>query len=160
MMAKATVRRRDHVRRVLAAQSPLQHPPLRWWHGLLLALSAVLGWLAIRAPGLLADIAAYPVADWQAFVLARGTVIILAAYALVFVRSYHWLAGVGMTCTVVGLSLRVGLGQVTQEPLSVGFVLLLAALAALPVRIIIRPNERDVIRQLRERLARQENHDH
>ncbi|PJI52967.1 hypothetical protein CTI14_35085, partial [Methylobacterium radiotolerans] len=96
---------------------------------------------------MLADLASIPVGDWRAFVLARGTVIILAVYALAFVRTYHALVGVGMTLTVAGLGLRIGLGQVTQEPLSLGFALLLLALAVLPVRVIVRPNQDDVIRR-------------
>jgi hypothetical protein len=50
--------------------------------------------------------------------------------------------------------LRIGLGQVTQEPLSLGFTLLLLALAVLPIRVIVRPNQDDTIRQQAEELAR------
>ena len=146
--------RREHLRRALAAQSPLQHPLLRWWHLALLLLSATLGWAAIQAPGALADLAAYTIGDWQAFVQAQGTVIILAAYALVFVRSYHALTGLGLIATILGLSLRIGMGQVTEEPLTVGYVLLLLALAATPVRVIVRPNESDVVRQQAEEIRR------
>ena len=146
--------RREHLRRALAAQSPLQHPPLRWWHVLLFVLASALGWLAIRAPGLLADMAAYPVGGWHAFVQARGAVIILATYALVFVRSYHALTGLGLIATILGLSLRIGMGQVTEEPLTVGYVLLLLALAATPVRVIVRPNGSDVVRQQAEEIRR------
>ena len=144
--------RREHLRRALAAQSPLQHPPLRWWHLALLLLSATLGWAAIQAPGALADLAAYTIGDWQAFVQAQGTVIILAVYALVFVRSYHPLTALGLIATVLGLSLHIGLGQVTEEPLTLGYLLILIGIAIPPVRIIVRPNQDDVIRQLRERL--------
>lgn len=144
--------RLEHLRRALAAQSPLQRPPLRWWHLALLLLSATLGWAAIQAPGALADLAAYTIGDWQAFVLVRGTVIILAVYALVFVRSYHWINAVGLVCSIVGLSLGIGPGQITQEPLTLGYLLILIGIAIPPVRIIVRPNQDDVIRQLRERL--------
>lgn len=141
-----TQTRRERVRRLVAAQAPWQHPRFRIWHLLGLLLAAVLGWLAIRAPGVLADVAAYPVADWQAFVLARGTIILLAVYALVFVRSYHPLTGLGLLATVVGLSLRIGLGQVTQEPLTAGYLALLLALLVPPVRVIARPNDTDRLR--------------
>ncbi len=154
-MARTITRRgHDHVRRVLAAQSPLQHPPLRWWHVLLFVLASALGWLAIRAPGLLADMAAYPVGDWQAFVQAQGTVIILATYALVFVRSYHLMTALGLIATILGLSLRIGLGQVMEEPLTAGHVLLLLALGAAPVRVIVRPNGSNVVRQQAEEIRR------
>jgi succinate dehydrogenase hydrophobic anchor subunit len=120
----------------------------------LLMVAMTLGWAAGRAPGLLADLSSIPVGDWRVFVLARVSVIILAVYALVFVRTYHALVGVGMALTVAGLGLRIGLGQVTQEPLSLGFTLLLLALAVLPIRVIVRPNQDDTIRQQAEELAR------
>lgn len=134
------------VRRAFAAHSPLNpHPPVRWWHALILAFAVVLGWFAIQAPAALADIAAHPLGDWRAFILARGTVVILAVYALVFVRAYHPLVGVALLATVTGLGLRIGLGQVTQESLTVGYSLLLVALAIMPIRVIIRPNADEVL---------------
>ena len=130
------------------------HAPFRLWHAALLLLALLLGWAAIRAPGVLADLSSIPVGDWRAFVLARGTVIILAVYALVFVRPANLLVLAGLMFTFAGLSLRIGLGQVTQEPLSLGFTLLLLALAVLPVRVIVRPNQDDTIRQQAEELER------
>lgn len=141
-------------RRVKRSEPTYPHAPLRWWHVGLLLMAVIVGWAAVRAPGVLADLASIPVGDWRAFVLARGTVIILAVYALAFVRTYHALVGVGMTLTVAGLGLRIGLGQVTQEPLSLGFALLLMALAVLPIRVIVRPNQDDVIRRQAAELAR------
>lgn len=156
--------RSNRIKRTLAAHNPLQpHPPVRWWHALVLAFAGVLGWFAIQAPAALADLAAHPLGDWRAFILARGTVVILAVYALVFVRAYHPLVGAAMICTVAGLGLRIGLGQVTQEPLTVGYSLLLLALAIMPIRVIIRPNadellasQADTIRALTARVAQLE----
>ncbi|MCD0155996.1 hypothetical protein [Deinococcus sp. 6GRE01] len=139
---------------------------MRWWHALILVVAMVLGWFAIQAPAALADMAAHPVGDWRAFVMSRGTVVILAVYALVFVRSYHPLVGVAMICTVAGLGLRIGLGQVTQEPLTIGYSLLLVSLAIIPIRVIIRPNADDLlatqtttIRTLTARIAELEGQD-
>jgi multisubunit Na+/H+ antiporter MnhF subunit len=47
----------------------------------------------------------------------------------------------------------VGLNQVTEEPLSLGFALLLLALGLIAVRVIIRPNAEDTVRMLQERLG-------
>lgn len=146
MRSPTTRTRHERITRAIAAQNPFQHPPLKWWHVLLAVLSVALGYLAIRAPGLLADVASHPVADWRVFVLTRGTIIILSVYVLLFVRSYHPVAGFGLVATITGLSLRIGYNQVTEAPLDVGFLILLLALAVLPVRIIIRPNAEDVAR--------------
>ncbi|AWT34506.1 hypothetical protein DM785_02305 [Deinococcus actinosclerus] len=116
-------------------------------------LIVLLGYFAINAPAALADAAAHPLADWRAFVLARGTVALLAVYALVGVRSYHPLVGAGLVATILGMGLRIGLGQVTQEPLSVGYALLLLALSVLPIRVIIRPNADDRLRVQDELIA-------
>jgi hypothetical protein len=155
MMPKVTTTqtRRNRVRRAIAAQNPLQHPPLRWWHLMAAVIILALAWLAVRAPGLLADVASYPLAGWETFVIVRCTVIILSAYALLFVRSYHPLIGFGLFVTAAGLLLRVGLNQVTEEPLSLGFALLLLALGLIAVRVIIRPNAEDTVRMLQERLG-------
>lgn len=143
----------ERIRRAVAAQAAPTHAPLRPWHIVLFVVTLALGWLAIRAPGLLADVAAYPLADWQWFGRVRWAVIILATYALVFVRAYHPVVGLGMAATILGLGVRIGLGQITEEPLTVGHALLLLALVTLPVRVITRPNDAELIRQLRERLG-------
>lgn len=144
---------RSSVRAAIRAQSPLQHPRFRWWHALALVLSGLLGYLAIQAPASLADLAAHPLGDWRAFVLARGTVAILAIYALVFVRSYHPLVGAGLVATILGMGLRIGLGQVTEEPLTWGYACLLLALSVLPIRVIIRPNADDRLRVQDEQIT-------
>lgn len=145
-------RRREALRRAWASHNPLTaHPPLRWWHGALLLGILSLSYVTIQAPGVLADLAGLRIADWEWFVRARSTVIILCAFALVGVRSYRPLIGAGMVLTIVGLSLRLGNNQLTQEPLTLGFALLLLALAVVPVRVIIRPNPDDLIVQYQER---------
>lgn len=141
-------------RRVKRSEPTYPHAPFRWWHGLIFLLALVLGWLAIRAPGLLADVSSIPVGDWRMFVLLRGTVIILAVYSLVFVRTYHAVIGAGMVFGFVGLSLRIGWGQVTQEPLSLGLLFTLLSLAVVPIRVIVRPNQDDVIRRQAAEIAR------
>lgn len=140
--------RRERTRRILAAQNPLQHPPMTARHVVGLVMVIALAWIAVAAPGPLADVSRATVGGWEAFVLARLTVIFLCGYALFFVRSYHWIVAVGLTLTIVGLCLRIGVGQITGEPLTVGFSLLLLALVSLPLRIIVRPNDRDRIRTL------------
>lgn len=154
MNAKTNRRARtDALRRAWAAHNPLQaHPPLRWWHGVILALAVFLMALAVLAPGVLSDLASTPIADWRWFVRARSTVIILCLVALVGVRAYHWLIGVAMVLSVAGMCLRIGLGQMTQEPLTLGFALLLLALAIIPVRVILRPNDTDLITQQAEEI--------
>lgn len=145
--------RREALRRAWAAHNPLTvHPPLRWWHGALLLGLLGLSSLTIQAPGVLADLAGIRVADWEWFVRGRSTIIILCAIALIGVRSYRPLIGLGMVMTVVGLSLRLGNNQMTQEPLTLGFALLLLALAVVPIRVIIRPNPDDLIAQLSEQV--------
>lgn len=146
----------DRLVRTLAAHNPLQHPPLRWWHGLMLALAVLLGWLVNVAPVLMADLSSLVVADWKSSVLLRSTIILLSVYALVFVRSYHPLIGLALSLAALGGAARVGVVQTTEEPLTLGAALVLGALLLIPIRVIIRPNDSDLIAQLSERAERAE----
>ncbi|GAA4015762.1 hypothetical protein GCM10022631_30000 [Deinococcus rubellus] len=124
---------------------------MRWWHITALLGVLLLGAAAIHIPGVLADAGSYPLAGWQAFVMAREAVVIFSLYALVFVRSYTPLIGFGLLVSIIGLLLRLGITQITHEPLTVGYALLLVALCVLPVRVIVRPNDNDRIKALEMR---------
>ncbi|UWX64207.1 hypothetical protein [Deinococcus rubellus] len=147
-MEKTTPRVSRNLTALRTPSTDLHHPPLRWWHTLMLVSVLALGALAIRAPGVLADIGSVVVADWRVFIMVRETVVIFSLYALVFVRSYTPLVGFGLLASCVGLLLRLGITQVTHEPLSLGYLVILITLCVLPVRVIVRPNDTDRIKAL------------
>lgn len=126
------------LRRFTRAHSPLQPPKFNRWHGLTMLILGLLLWGQQNVPGVMADWSGLIVGNWQAGILARVTVIALLAYALLFVRTAHILAYLGMLLAAAGICFRLGDIRITHEPLTLGFALSLLGIALVAVRIITR----------------------
>jgi len=133
-----TTVRNDRLRRFTRAHNPLQPPSFTFWHGLTTLILAALLWGQQSIPGVMADYSGVVIGDWQAGILARVTVIAVLAYALVLVRTAHWLAYLGMLWAAAGICLRLGDIRITHEPLTLGFALGLFGIALIAIRIVLR----------------------
>jgi len=138
MATKALPTSEDRLRRFTRAHSPLQPPRFNFWHGLTTLILAALLWGQQSIPGVMADYSGVVIGDWQAGILARVTVIALLTYALVLVRTAHWLAYLGMLGAAAGICLRLGDIRITHEPLTLGFALSLLGIALIAIRIVLR----------------------
>lgn len=125
------------------------------WHGLGLFACALLFFGQQNAPGLLADLSAYPVGDWQVGIYARLTTLFLAGIAVFAVRAMHPGMYLALGLEITYLCLRLGETRISQEPLTLAFACVLLAFGVISVRIIIRPNEYEQARH-----GPEEQHDH
>lgn len=148
-----TVNRREYARRVIAASPAYPSNPLRPWQLITAPLLGLLVWLAVTAPGAMSDLASLPLGDWRWFVGVRVTVILMCGMALFVVRGHPPLLTAAMLLTAVGLTFRIGVGQTLEEPLTLGFALLMLALITLPIGVIVRPNAADRLRAAAARVA-------
>ncbi len=117
------------------------------WHGLSLLACALLFFGQQNMPGLLADLSAFPVGDWQVGIYARLTTLFLAGIAVFAVRAMHPGMYVAMGLEITYLCLRLGETRISQEPLTLSFTCVLLAFSVISVRIIIRPNEYEQARR-------------
>lgn len=125
--------------------------PWRWWHSVAATVAIPLLLAAVAAPGLLADVENLLVSGSPTPVTAlRAAVALLAGVAFFAVRSYGWFTGLILFGTIVLQALRIGQGQATAEPLDAGLLLQLAILGAIPVNVILRPNQSDNEARVRE----------
>lgn len=119
--------------------------PWRWGQVAALPLVLLLAYLDAKAPGVLSDLNALVLtADWHVTLAFRTGLVVLCVVAYFLIRAYHPLTGAALLLTILGQAMRLGTTQASEEPLTMGTLVLLVALAMIPARVIVRPNEADL----------------
>ncbi|MDO4264605.1 MAG: hypothetical protein Q4C67_10450 [Deinococcus sp.] len=131
-------------------------PPFSRWHlaGLLIAL--VLGVALLYAPGLLADVGRLPLGDSLAAIYARLTALFLIVVALFVARSMHPLTALVLWLGLISVGFRLGEVRMTGEPLTLAFTAAVLAFSLTAIRVIVRPNETDIIAEQQRRIGQLE----
>lgn len=135
--------RRESARRIIAARDDFPDYPLKTWHIVVASLIAVLVFFAIVAPGAVSDLSRLELLDWRGYILVRITIILLSGLALFVVRGNRPIFTAALLASMTGLSLRMGVGQTFEEPLTLGLACLMFALGLIPISIMVRPNSSD-----------------
>ncbi len=132
---------RARLRQFIRRQSPVQSPPFRWWHALLLLGLLLAVAVTFWASGVMADVGASAVAPRQWLVRLAVTVVGLIAYNVFWVRALPAWRVASYMIVCLGLLFTIARNEyVTHNPLTVSLALLLLGLMVEAGAIAVRPN--------------------
>ena len=102
---------------------------------------------------MLGDLGSVTLGGWEVFTGLRGLLWVMAVWALIGVRTTSTALEIALLFSVIGIPMRAGLVPYTEEPLTLGWAVLLLVQYGLVLHVVLRPNQADVIHALKTALA-------